>query len=308
MSNKVKVARLSIFSNTVLILLKLIAGLISGSVSIISEAIHSTMDLLAAIIAFFSVRASEKPADEEHPYGHGKYENVSGVIEALLIFIAAIWIIVESIKKLLHPEPVESIGIGFIVMFISAFVNHLVSKKLYKVAKQEDSIALEADALHLKADVYTSLGVGGGLLLIWITKLNFLDPLVAILVAIFILKEAYHLLISAFNPLLDVKLSEEEIKIITEQINKHKSVYCDFHNLRTRKSGKTKYVDLHLVFPETMTVKVAHDLCDLIENDIEKLLKNTEILIHLESCIKTCTECNLSDNNGHYIIHSKSKQ
>ncbi|MBV7274024.1 cation transporter [Clostridium sp. PL3] len=303
MNNKVKVAKLSIYSNTVLILSKLIAGFISGSVSIISEAIHSTMDLLAAIIAFFSVRASDKPADEEHPYGHGKYENVSGVIEALLIFIAAAWIIFESIKKLLHPEPVESVGIGFIVMFASAFVNYLVSRKLYKVARQEDSIALEADALHLKADVYTSLGVGGGLLLIWITKLNYLDPVVAILVAIFILKEAYHLLISAFSPLIDVKLSEEEIKIITEQINQHKSVYCDYHNLRTRKSGKTKYVDLHLVFPEDMTVKVAHDLCDVIENDIEKILKNTEILIHLEACTKACTECKLNDNSNNCIVH-----
>lgn len=299
MSNKIKVARLSIYSNTILILLKLIVGLISGSVSIISEAIHSTMDLLAAIIAFFSVKASEKPADEEHPYGHGKYENVSGVIEALLIFVAAIWIIVESVKKLLHPEGIGSIGIGFIVMFISAFVNHIVSRKLYKVAKEEDSIALEADALHLKADVYTSLGVGGGLLLIWITGLNFLDPVVAILVAIFILKEAYHLLMSAFAPLLDVKLSEEEIKIITEQINKHNSVYCDYHNLRTRKSGRTKYIDLHLVFPENMTVKVAHDLCDVIENDIEKLLPNTEILIHIESCKKTCTDCKTKNNDGY---------
>lgn len=298
MNNKIKVARLSIYSNTVLILLKLVVGLISGSVSIISEAIHSTMDLLAAIIAFFSVKTSDKPADEKHPYGHGKYENISGVIEALLIFVAAILIIVEGIKKLIHPKDIESIGIGFIVMFISAFVNYIVSKKLYKVAKQEDSIALEADALHLKADIYTSLGVGGGLLLIWITGLNFLDPVVAILVAIFILKEAYHLLISAFNPLLDVKLSEEEIKILTEQINKHKSVYCDYHNLRTRKSGRTKYIDLHLVFPENMTVKVAHDLCDVIENDIEKLLKNTEILIHLESCKKICTECKLNDNNS----------
>lgn len=302
MNNKIKTARLSIYSNTILIILKLVVGLISGSVSIISEAIHSTMDLLAAIIAFFSVKASDKPADEEHPYGHGKYENVSGVIEALLIFIASIWIIVESIKKLIHPKAIESIGIGFIVMFISAFVNHIVSKKLYKVAKEEDSIALEADALHLKADVYTSLGVGIGLLLIWITGLNYLDPVVAILVAIFILKEAYHLLMSAFAPLLDVKLSEEEIKIVTEQINKHKSVYCDYHNLRTRKSGRLKYIDLHLVFPENMTIKDAHDLCDVIENDIEKLLANTEILIHIESCKKACTDCKTKSNDNHCHI------
>lgn len=299
MNNKVKVARLSIYSNTVLILLKLIVGLISGSVSIISEAIHSTMDLVAAVIAFFSVKASDKPADEKHPYGHGKYENVSGIIEALLIFIAAIWIIVESVKKLLSPKEVASIGLGFIVMFISAFINYIVSRKLYKTATQEDSIALEADALHLKADVYTSLGVGSGLLLIWVTGRNSLDPIVAILVAIFILKEAYELLISAFNPILDVKLSEEEIKIIDEQINKHKSVYCDYHKLRTRKSGKTKYIDLHIVFPENMTVKIAHDLCDEIESDIEKHLKNAEILIHIEACKNICTECKFKDNDSH---------
>jgi cation diffusion facilitator family transporter len=298
MNNKIKVARLSIYSNSMLILLKLVVGVISGSVSIISEAIHSTMDLLAAVIAFFSVKASSKPADEEHPYGHGKFENVSGVLEALLIFAAAIWIIIEGVKKLIYPGHIESVGIGFIVMFISALANHIVSRKLYKVAKEEDSIALEADALHLKADVYTSLGVGGGLLLIWITGLNFLDPVVAILVALFILKEAYELLMSAFSPLLDVKLSEEEIKIITEEINKHNSVYCDYHNLRTRKSGMTKYIDLHLVFPENMTVKAAHDLCDIIEEDIEKLLKNTEVLIHIESCKKICNECNLTENNS----------
>ena len=292
MSKAVKVARLSIYSNSTLIVMKLIVGLMSGSVSIISEAIHSTMDLLAAIIAFFSVRVSNKPADKEHPYGHGKFENVSGVIEAILIFVAAIWIIIEGVKKLMNPsEGVESIGIGFVVMFISAFVNFIVSKKLYKVAKEEDSIALEADALHLKADVYTSLGVGVGLLLIWITGLSFLDPVVAICVAIFILKEAFHLLLSAFRPLIDIKLSDEEIAVINEQINKHESIYCDFHNLRTRKSGKTKYIDLHLVVPQNMSVKAAHDICDIIEEDIEKRLKNTEMLIHLEACGKTCEDC-----------------
>jgi cation diffusion facilitator family transporter len=256
------------------------------------------MDLLAAIIAFFSVRVSDKPADEDHPYGHGKFENVSGVIEALLIFAAAVWIIIEGVRKLIHPEEVGSIGIGFIVMFISALVNHMVSRKLYKVAKEEDSIALEADALHLKADVYTSMGVGVGLLLIWITGLNFLDPLVAILVAIFIIKEAYEMLMSAFNPLLDISLSDEEIETITKMINKHQSVYCDFHNLRTRKSGSTKYIDLHLVFPPNMSVKAAHDLCDVIEEDIERLLQNTEVLIHLESCTNVCVDCTKVDSDG----------
>ena len=283
MTAKVKVASLSICSNTFLIIIKLLVGIFTGSVSIVSEAIHSTMDLLASIIAFFSVRISDRPADDTHPYGHGKVENISGVIEALLIFVASVWIIIESVKKILNPQEIESIGMGFLVMFISSGVNFIVSKQIYKVAKKEDSIALEADALHLKADVYTSLGVGFGLLLIWITNLNYLDPVVAILVAIFILKESFHLLKSAFNPLLDVKLSDEEIKIIKDEINKYSSIFCNYHDLKTRRSGPTKHIDLHLVVPENMSIKDAHDVCDKIEDDLETRLKNTHVMIHLES-------------------------
>lgn len=296
MNAKVKVARLSLLSNSTLIVLKLLVGLATGSVSIISEAIHSTMDLLAAIIAFFSVRISDRPADEAHPYGHGKVENISGVIEALLILAASIWIIVEAIRKILNPGEIESVGLGFIVMFISSGVNLIVSKKLYKVAKQEHSIALEADALHLKADVYTSLGVGLGLFLIWVTNLNYLDPIVAILVAIFILKEAFELLKSAFNPLLDIKLSDEEIEIIKKNINKYSSVFCNYHDLKTRRSGRTRYAELHLVFPENKSIKAAHDICDKIEYDIKQDLNYSELMIHVESCEKTCScmECKKS--------------
>jgi len=288
MSSKVKVARLSIFSNTTLILLKLVVGLFTGSVSVISEAIHSGMDLVAAIIAFVSVRISDKPADEHHPYGHGKIENVSGVIEALLIVVASIWIIVEAIRKIITPSKVESIGLGFVVMFISAGVNYLVSRKLYKVAKEEDSIALEADALHLKADVYTSLGVGAGLLLLVITKIHILDPISAILVAIFILKEAIDLLRHAFNPLLDSPLNDEDISIVKEVLNKYSYVHCNFHDLKTRKSGSKKYIDLKLIFPQNMTVMEAHAVCDKIEEEIENSLNNTNVMIHMESC-EQCT-------------------
>ena len=293
MNAKVKVARLSLLSNTILIIMKLVVGLFTGSVSIISEAIHSTMDLLAAVIAFFSVKISDRPADDTHPYGHGKIENISGVIEALLIFVASVWIIIEAVKKIINPSEIESVGVGFIVMFISAAINFMVSKKIYKVAKQEDSIALEADALHLKADVYTSLGVGTGLFLIWVTGLNYLDPVVAILVAIFILKESFELLKTAFNPLLDVKLSDEEIEIIKDNISKYSSVFCNYHDLKTRKSGRIRYIDLHLVFPENMSIKEAHDICDKIEQNIEQVLKYAEVMIHLESSEKACNclEC-----------------
>ena len=207
MNKKQKTALLSIVSNSFLIIMKLAVGIITGSVSIISEAIHSTMDLLAALIAYVSIKLSSRPADSIHNYGHEKLENISGVIESLLIFLASALIIREAVKKILSNEPVTSLGMGFIVMFISAGINYFVSRRLYKVAKEEESVALEADALHLKVDVYTSLGVGAGLLLIHITKKNYLDPVVAILIALFILKEAYDMLKHAFSPLLDAKIS-----------------------------------------------------------------------------------------------------
>ena len=291
MSKKTSIARLSIISNVFLITIKLIVGLIGGSVSIISEAIHSTMDLVAAIIAYFSVKVSDNPPDKRHPYGHGKIENISGVIEALLIFVASFWIIFEAIKKIISKEPIDSIGLGFIVMFISCVVNIIVSRKLYKVAKETDSVALEADALHLKADVYTSAGVGVGLLLIWITGLYFLDPIVAIVVAIFIMIEAFGMLKTAFAPLLDVNLPDDEIKTITECIKSMTWGCIDFHQLRTRKAGNKRYVDLHLEVPQKFTVAEAHDLCDKIEKAIEAKIPKIEIHIHVEPCPKMCDTC-----------------
>ena len=189
---KVKVAFLSIISNTVLIIFKLIAGFLSGSVSIISEAIHSGMDLIASIVAFFSVKMSSKPADKKHPYGHGKIENISALIEGVLIFVAAAMIIIEAIKKMKEPSELENTTIAVMVMFVSALTNFMVSRKLYKVGKEEDSMALEADALHLKTDIYTSLGVGIGILLIKLTGINILDSIVAIIVAFIIIKEAWN--------------------------------------------------------------------------------------------------------------------
>ena len=282
MSKKQDTARLSIFSNSFLIILKLIVGIITGSVSIISEAIHSTMDLLAALIAFFSIKLSSRPADSRHNYGHEKLENISGVIESLLIFLASALIIREAIKKIISNEPIASIGMGFIVMFISAGVNYFVSRRLYRVAKEEESVALEADALHLKVDVYTSLGVGAGLLLIYITKINFLDPVVAILIALFILKEAFSMLKRAFSPLVDTKISNAEINIIRSSIAQFHENEVDYHDLRTRRSGNIKHIDFHLDLPENMTVAQAHEICDRIEYEIEKKLHNTKILIHVE--------------------------
>lgn len=281
MNRKTRIARLSVISNTFLIIMKVVVGVLSGSVSIISEAIHSVMDLIAAVIAYFSVRISDNPPDDDHPYGHGKFENVSGVVEAFLILIAAIWIIYEAIHKILNPSEVNSlgVGIGILVMFISALVNFLVSRKLYKVAKETESIALEADALHLKTDVYTSFGVGVGLLLLWITDIAILDPIVAILVALFILKESFNLLSRAYSPLLDRALPKDEItkiELLLQEMN------IQFHELKTRKAGSQKFLDLHVELPTKMELGEVHRICDEIEKKLNDNMPQLRINIHVE--------------------------
>lgn len=281
-NRKVGVAALSIASNATLIILKIIAGILSGSISIISEAIHSGMDLVAAVIAFLSVRMSSKPADRKHPYGHGKIENVSGVVEGLLIFVAAFLIISEAIKKIMNPAEISEAYLAVAVMLFSGAANAFVSRKLYRISREEDSIALEADALHLKTDVYTSLGVGAGLLLIKITGISILDPIVAILVALLIVKEAWKLCKNAFEPLLDTKLSDEDEGRIRDTMERYCDKILDYHELRTRKSGSVKYIDFHLTVREELTIKESHELSDEIERELEAALKNTNINIHFE--------------------------
>ena len=282
---KQKVAAISIFSNTTLVLLKLIAGILTNSVSIISEAIHSALDLAAAIIAFIAVRISSHPPDSKHRYGHGKFENVSGTIEALLIFVAAIWIMVEAYDKIIHGAHVEAIGVGVAVMAFASIINWLVSALLMKTAKKTDSIALEADAMHLRTDVYTSVGVMLGLVIIAVTNIQIIDPIIAIAVALLILKAAYELTVKALLPLLDTALPQAEEDVIVEAIEMIiPEGLVNYHQLRTRKSGSERYVDMHLVVPRYLTIETVHEWCDRIENEIAARLSHVHVLVHAEPC------------------------
>ncbi len=285
-NKKAKTARLSILSNTTLIVMKIGAGLYSGSVSIVSEAIHSTLDLVASVIAYFAVRISDKPADKHHPFGHGKYENVSGVIEALLIFAAAIWIIIEALRKLLNSDhllEVKTLDIGIVVMLLSGFINFLVSRRLYKVSKETGSLALEADALHLKTDIYTSVGVGLGLLAIRLTGFYFLDPVIALLVATFIIYEAYKLLSKAFNPLLDSALSDKEVEGYTDFIKQEIPDFYRYCNLKTRKSGVFSIVQFQLITRADVMLGEAVRQRDILNDKIVKRFPNTELIILLDA-------------------------
>ncbi len=276
---KTKTARLSVISNSLLIAMKLGVGIITGSVSIISEAIHSSIDLVAAIIAFFAVRISGKPSDERHPFGHGKMENVSGVIEALLIFAASAWIIYEAVGRFIHPGETEALGLGVVVMAISAVVNTIVSRRLYKVARLTDSVALEADALHLKTDVITSAGVALGLALIWITGWHVLDPVIALAVAVIIIYESWMLLRKAFSPLLDTALSGAELEKLTGILTE---MGISYHDLRTRAAGHQRFVEFHLDVPPHETIETIHLLCDMIEQRLESEFREINVVIHPE--------------------------
>lgn len=289
---KSRAAALSIVSNTVLIVLKLIVGIMMQSVSVISEAVHSGLDLVAAIIAWFSIRESGKPADNEHRFGHGKIENVAGTIEAVLIFGAAFYIIWEAVHKLrTGMVEIESLGWGAAVMAVSAIANYLVSRHLLNVAVKTDSVALEADALHLRTDVYTSVGVLGGLMAIKLTGIAMLDPIVAIVVALMIIKAAWDLTKTAFFHILDVKLPDDEEALIHEVMGRYTGRFIEYHKLRTRKSGHVRHIDMHLVVPKQMTVEAGHMLTHQITADIEKCLAHSHILVHIEPCPGGCEKC-----------------
>jgi cation diffusion facilitator family transporter len=278
-SLKTKTARLSVMSNTLLIIMKVVVGILTNSVSILSEAIHSSLDLMAAVIAFFAVKISGTPADERHPYGHGKVENVSGTIEAILIFIASGWIIFEAVKKFIHPEETSTLGLGVVVMGISAIINIFVSRRLYRVAHLTNSVALEADALHLKTDVITSAGVATGLLLMWITKWNILDPIIALFVAMLIIYESYNLLRKAFSPLLDTSLSASDIRKVEDIL---KEMNASYHGLRTRAAGQQRFIEFHLEVAANETIETIHHQCDLIEERLGREFRDIHVVIHPE--------------------------
>lgn len=292
---KIRAARVSVISNAILVAGKLIVGLMIGSVSIMSEAIHSGVDLLAAVIALFSVSTSSLPPDRNHPFGHGKVENISGTVEAVLIFAAAGWIIFEAVKKISAPRPIETIGWGVLIMLVSSFVNLLVSGMLFKVGRETDSVALQADAWHLRTDVYTSVGVMTSLLAIWAggfllpgTDLGWLDPAAAIAVALLIIKTAYKLTLDSARDLLDVQLPEEEETWIQGLIREHAPDVHGFHRLRTRKSGHYRFVEFHLKVDPLMSVKASHLITEDLSRQITEKFPETSVTIHIEPCRAGC--------------------
>ena len=275
-------AGLSITSNTLIIITKIIAGMVSGSISIISEAIHSFSDFLASILTFFAVTRSAEPADKEHPFGHGKYEDMSGFIEGGLIIFAGLYIIYESSSKLISGYTMEAESmLGIYVMAFAVLANFLVSRYLFYVAKKSDSVSLRADAEHLQTDIFSSLGVLAGLVLIKLTGYTILDPIIAIIVAVIILKAGFSISRETLNNLLDGSISTEDIEKI-ETVLKNNTVIKGYKNIKGRKSGQYKEIELTILFNPDMKISCCHNICDQIENDIKSELGNVTTTIHAE--------------------------
>jgi len=283
-----RAAAVSIVSNTSLIALKVVAGLITGSVAILTEAIHSSVDLAASFIAYFSVRQAETPADDEHRYGHEKFENVAAAAEGVLILIGSGVIVFAAIRSLVLGPELESLGLGIGVVAFATAVNLVVSTWLYRQARLSQSAALEGDAAHLRTDAFTSAGVLVGLALAQITGAHWLDPAIALVIAAAIVVTGTRIVARSWGVLVDEALPPDEQDAIREAIEAFASRgVVGYHQLRTRRAGARRYVDLHVQFRSGTSLEDAHGTAHALQDEIERRLPGgTDVLIHLEPADK----------------------
>lgn len=276
-------AALSIASNSCLILLKVIAGTVTGSVALLTEALHSSFDLVASIVAFVSVRKADEPADEDHPYGHEKFEDMAAAIEGMLILVGSGVIVFESVRRLVVGGEVKALWLGIAVLAFSIVVNLMVSARLASRARLTGSSALEADAAHLRTDAATSGGVLIGLTLVQLTGAAWLDPVVALLVAAAIVVAGVRILRSSSRVLIDEALPAEELTAIAAEVRRFgPQGVAGFHKLRARRAGARRYVDLHVQFRSGTTLEAAHDASHALQEAIRGRVDGADVLIHLE--------------------------
>jgi cation diffusion facilitator family transporter len=282
-STKRGAAGLSIASNAILIALKLAAGAITGSIAIITEAVHSLIDLVASVVAYFSVRKADEPADAEHPYGHEKVENLSAAIEGMLILVGAGVIIYEATHQLVVGSEVQRLGLGIAVMAFSVFANLVVSAILSRQAKAHDSQALEGDASHLRTDAMTSAGVLFGLALVQITGDTAFDPITALVVAVAIVWAGFRILRRSTAVLVDEALPGAEMDRIEAAIAAARTPeVAGYHKLRARRAGARRHIDFHVQYRSGTSLERAHELAHQMRDSIEAAIPQAEVLIHAE--------------------------
>jgi cation diffusion facilitator family transporter len=276
-------AALSIASNSILIALKLAAGAITGSIAILTEAIHSLIDLVASVIAFISVRKADEPADEEHPYGHEKVENLAATIEGILILVGAAVIVYEATHRLAVGASVESLGVGIAVMGFSVLANLFVSGVLYRQARVHESPALEGDAAHLRTDALTSAGVLLGLALVQLTGIDAFDSITALVVAAAIVSAGINIIRRSSGVLVDETLPDAEMDRIEQAIAAARTPeVAGYHKLRARRAGRRRHIDFHVQYRSGTSLERAHELAHEMRDSIEAEIPQAEVLIHVE--------------------------
>lgn len=280
---KRRTAALSVVSNSVLILLKVIAGTITGSVAILTEAVHSSIDLVASVVAFFSIRKADEPADESHRYGHEKIENLAAAIEGILILVGSAAIAFGAIRHLINHGKVQMVWLGIAVIAVSMAVNLGVAARLRRTASQTGSPALAGDAAHLGTDALTYAAVLIALVLVAITGAQWIDPVVALAVAAVIVRTGLRLLAQSSRVLVDESLPPAEVEAIRVAIEAFGARgVVGYHELRTRKAGARRYVDLHVQFREGTSLEDAHRTAHELQDVIAERLQGADVLIHLE--------------------------
>ncbi|MBI4267302.1 MAG: cation transporter [Chloroflexi bacterium] len=294
-------ARLLLITVIGLLCIKIAVGVVTDSVSIWAQAVDSTLDVFAVVITFLTVGFSVKPADQEHPFGHGKVEDIAAGIQALLLLGAAGGIIYAAILRIMDGEVIKLTEAGIAVMAVSMTTSILLSRHLFKVARATGSVALEANANNIKGDIFSTAGVLVGLIVVRLTGMTIFDPIIALIVSLFILRATYQVGRMAWNGLIDVRLPKTEEDMLVSIIKEHSGQLAGFHEVRTRKSGIQRFIDLHLMLPRNASVEEAHKMCDHLEADIAQKLPNANVTIHVEPCSNECDKCLVSPCSMHLI-------
>jgi cation diffusion facilitator family transporter len=287
-------SKISIVVIALLIVIKAVASVVTGSIGIRADTIHSTIDLAGVIVGFLGIRISSRPPDADHSFGHGKAQDIAGVVISALIFFAAGAITYEAIRRLISGGELELVTLGIYVTVAAIVVNAVVSWYAFKVARSADSTALEASGRDMFADVLSSIAVLAGLVLVRVTGSNLPDPIVSLLVAALIARAAFITLRKSVDGLMDIRLPEAEEEVVRTCIREHMGQLVDFHELRTRKAGDRRHIYLHLVMPRNASVDEAHSMCDHLEEDIQSRLQRVNVVIHVEPCDVSCGDCSAS--------------
>jgi ferrous-iron efflux pump FieF len=281
---KLRAARLSVLVAASLAVVKLVTGVLTGSMAVISSAVDSLLDILMSSVNFMAIRQADQPADENHPFGHGKFETIATLFQAMIIASSGLWIIYEASRRLWQGVELSRLGGGMAILTFSSVVSWLIASHLRKVARETDSSALHADSLHFSMDVYTNLALVAGLGIVALFGIPWLDPVLSMLVALYILFEAGRLLRHGIGDILDEELPPPVRKEITDLIEAHREDLLGYHNLRTRRAGSQKIMDFHLTVCKHLSVEAAHAIADDLEKKIEEEIPGADVTIHIEPC------------------------